>query len=130
MSHNDNLYVGCPVQYARQFISGKWQIGILWNLRNQGLRFNEIKKQLPDMPDKTLMQELIFFVEKKIIERNTYELPFQKTEYTLSAAGRSLIPVITAIVEWGYLHLQDERVTKEMGMTPLSAIDVIESNMR
>jgi len=129
MKHDDKLYIGCPVQYARQFIAGKWQIGILWNLRSQSLRFNEIKKQLPDISDKALVQELDFFVQKRIVERTTYEFPFQKTEYKLSPVGRSLIPVITSVVEWGYLHLQDERVTKEMSMTPLSAIQSIENNM-
>lgn len=129
MKHNDKLYVGCPVQYARQFIAGKWQMGILWNLRNQSLRFNELRRLLPDISDKTLVQELDFFVQNSLIERQTCEFPFPKTEYKLSPAGRSLIPVITSIVEWGYLHLQDERVTKEMSVTPLSIIQAIENNM-
>lgn len=129
MNPNDKLYLGCPVQYARQFISGKWQMGILWNLRSRNLRFNEIKKLLPDISDKALMQELDFFVQQKMIERNRYEFPFQKIEYRLSAKGQSLIPVITSIVEWGYLHLQDEQVTKEMCRTPRSAIEAIENNM-
>lgn len=129
MDSNNKLYTGCPVQYARQFIAGKWQMGILWNLRNRDLRFSEIKKQLPGIADKTLMQELDFFVREKIIKRQTYEFPSQKTEYALLPTGRSLIPVITSIVEWGYLHLQDERVTGEMSMTPLSAIQAIEDDM-
>lgn len=129
MKSTNKLYIGCPVQYSRQFLAGKWQMGILWNLRNQPLRFGEIKSQLPDISDKILMQELNFFVQKKIIMSNSYVFPSPKIEYALSNVGKSLIPIITSIVEWGYLNLQDERVDKEMNMTPLSAIQAIENDM-
>ena len=126
MSDTDRLYIGCPVQHVRQFIAGKWQIGILWNLRNQSMGFSEIKSKLPGLSDKILMQELDFFVRKKIIHRNAFEFPSAKTEYALSSIGKSLIPVINSIVEWGYLSLQDEQVSKEMSLTPVSAIEAIE----
>ncbi len=129
MNKNEDLFTGCPVQHARQFLAGKWQMGILWNLSKQTLRFSEIRNLLPEISDKALMQELDFFVEKKIIERNKSEFPSPKIEYVLSETGKSLIPVITAIVKWGYTHLQEERISKEMTMTPLPVIQEIESNM-
>ncbi|MDB5222435.1 MAG: helix-turn-helix transcriptional regulator [Chitinophagaceae bacterium] len=129
MSDTDRLYIGCPVQHARQFIAGKWQIGILWNLSNQSMGFSEIKSKLPGLSDKILMQELDFFVQKKIIHRNAFEFPSAKTEYALSSIGQSLIPVINSIVEWGYLFLQDEQVNKEMSLTPVSAIEAIENSV-
>ncbi len=129
MSNTDTLYTGCPVQHARQFIAGKWQMGILWNLKDQSLCFSALKSLLPGLSDKVLMQELDFFVEKQIINRNIVELPFSKTEYALSATGNSLIPVIRSIVEWGYLNLQDEQVTRGMNLTPLPAIEAIENSM-
>lgn len=129
MSDNDKLYLGCPIQHARQFLAGKWQMGILWNLKDKPLSFSEIKNLLPEISDKMLMQELNFFVEKKIIERNTLSFQSVRASYTLSAIGRSLIPIITSIVAWGYLHLQDERCTQDMDRTPLSVIDAIEKGM-
>lgn len=129
MNNTDELYIGCPVQHARQFIAGKWQMGILWNLRNQSMGFGEIKSKLPGLSDKILMQELDFFVQKKIIHRNPLEFPTVKTEYALSPMGKSLIPLINAIVEWGYLYLQDEQVSEEMSMTPFPAIEAIEDEM-
>ena len=129
MSDTDRLYIGCPVQHARQFIAGKWQMGILWNLSNQSMGFSEIKSKLPGLSDKILMQELDFFVQKKIIHRNTFEFQTAKTEYALSSIGRSLIPVINAIVEWGYSYLQYEQVSKEMSLTPVPVIEAIENGM-
>jgi DNA-binding HxlR family transcriptional regulator len=128
MSNADNLYTGCPVQHARQFIAGKWQMCILWNLKSQAMSFSALKAQLPGLSDKMLTQELDFFVEKNIIHRKAVE--FQaKTEYALSPIGLSLIPVINTIVEWGYCSLQDEQVTREMSMTPVPAIHDIENNL-
>lgn len=129
MPDTENLYTGCPVQHARQFISGKWQMGILWNLRETSMRFSDIKNKLPGISDKILMQELAFFVEKNIITQNQLETPVLKTVYALSDMGKSLITVINSIVQWGYLHLQDEQVNKEMNLTPVAAIQAIESDM-
>lgn len=128
-NHTDKLYKGCPVQYARQFLAGKWQMGILWSLKNQVLRFGEIKNQLPEISDKILMQELNFFVQKGIVGQNISEFPSPRTEYKLTPKGRSLILIITSVVEWGYVYLQDELVTGEMSMTPLHTIEEIEINM-
>src|SRR6478672_11886097 len=113
MSNSDGLYSGCPVQHARQFIAGKWQMGILWNLRNQSMGFSEIKRKLPGLSDKILMQELDFFVKKKIIDRNAFEFPTAKTEYALSPMGRSLIPVINSIVEWVIYAYKMNRLVKK-----------------
>jgi DNA-binding HxlR family transcriptional regulator len=129
MSNTDNLYTGCPVQHARQFLAGKWQMGILWNLKHEARCFSALKNLLPGISDKIIMQELDFFVSENIICRNTVDFPSPKTQYTLSPTGRSLIPVINAIVEWGYFHLQDQQVTKEMSMTPLPAIEAIENSL-
>jgi Predicted transcriptional regulators len=129
MSKTHSLYMGCPVQHARQFIGGKWQMGILWNLGKQSMSFSEIKCKLPGLSDKILTQELNFFIQKEIICRSTLEFPTPKTEYTLSHIGLSLIPVINSIVEWGFKYLQDEKVNNEMNATPLPAIEAIEKSI-
>ncbi|NCI47596.1 winged helix-turn-helix transcriptional regulator [Sediminibacterium soli] len=126
---SDNIYLGCPVQHTRQFIAGKWQMGILWSLRDQTLCFSAIKNQLPDISDKILTQELNFFLEKKIITRSASEFSSPKTEYTLAAIGETLIPVIASIVEWGYRNLQDERFNTAMNKTPLRTIQAIRNNI-
>lgn len=129
MNDTDRLYTGCPVQHARQFIAGKWQMGILWNLNNQSMGFSELKSKLPGLSDKILMEELDFFIQKKIIHRNVLKFPTARTEYALTSMGLSLIPVINSIVEWGYSSLQDEQVSKGMSLTPVPVIEAIENGM-
>src|SRR6476620_1621716 len=105
MNPNDpSFYTGCPVQHVRQFIAGKWQIGILWYLKDAAMGFNALQSLLPGISAKVLMQELDFFVQKGIVDRNTVDVPAPRTEYTLSPMGRSLVPVLNTIVEWGYAH--------------------------
>lgn len=125
MSHTNEQYLGCPVQFTRQFIAGKWQMGILWSIKDKPLRFNEIKKHLPDISDKSLTKELDFFIEKKIIKKTINETSLLYSEYCLTDLGHSLIPVVTAVVEWGYAHFQDEKINKEMNLTPVEVIQRI-----
>jgi DNA-binding HxlR family transcriptional regulator len=129
MISNDNHYTGCPVQQARQFIAGKWQMGIFWNLRSEARSFGALKSLLPGISDKILVEELDFFVERNIVRRNTVEFFPQKTDYSLTPVGMSLVPVIDAIVDWGYAHLQDEQVTPGMSFTPRPAIEAIEERI-
>lgn len=121
------LYAGCPVQHTLQYISGKWQIAILFNLKNKSLRFVELKKLLPGISEKVLTQELRFFERTGIIQREVFACIPSKVEYSLTAIGLTLIPVIERIIQWGYYHLREEKLTREMLSTPISVIQEIET---
>jgi DNA-binding HxlR family transcriptional regulator len=121
------LFAGCPVQHALQYLSGKWQIGILNALKNKPARFVEIKKLLPGISEKVLTQELRYFESKGIIQREVFACIPSKVEYSLTDAGLTLIPVIENIIQWGYYHLQEEKLTREMYSTPLPVIQEIEA---
>ena len=118
-------FKGCPVQYTMQFLAGKWQIAILWNLSKQPLRFGELKKHIAGITDKILMKELQFFVDKEIVYRKKFDEAPKRVDYSLSPFGRSLLPVINQIVEWGYAHLQDAKVSNDMYQTPFADIEQI-----
>ncbi len=125
----ENLYAGCPVQYALQFLSGKWQMGILWNLKEKALRFGELKNLLPGITEKMLAQELRYFEKQDIVQKQVYAAVPPKVEYSLKKKGQSLIPVIATIVEWGYLHLQSEKLQKDMFFTPASVMNDIDQKI-
>lgn len=119
------LYKGCPVQFTLQFLSGKWRIGILWNLREKPMRFGDLKRLLPGITDKVLMNELLHFTSKGILRKNEFEEFPPRTEYSLSTTGNSLLPIINQIVTWGYDHLQHEKINEKMFMTPCAVIEDI-----
>ncbi len=126
MSSKD-LYIGCPVQHSRRYLSGKWQIAILSNLKKQPARFVDLKNILPGISDKVLTQELRFFEETGIVKREIFNCIPAKVEYSLTTQGLTLIPVIDAIVKWGYYHLQEEKTNRAMLSTPVSVIKDIEA---
>lgn len=120
-------YTGCPVQHALQYLGGKWQMGILWNLRMEPLRFIEIKEKLPGLTEKVLTQNLKFFEGAGIVQKEVFASVPPRVEYRLTPAGQTLIPVIEKIVQWGYAHLQDEKVNEHMSATPYVAIEAIKA---
>lgn len=109
---------GCPVQHALQFIGGKWQMGILWQLRKGPLRFNTLKDALPGLSEKVLTENLKFFEEKGIVKKQSFLSVPPKVEYRLTADGHNLVPVVENIIRWGYAHLQEEKVKSDTLFTP------------
>ncbi len=92
----------CPVQHTQQFIGGKWRIGILWSMKDGCRRFGELKKDSLGISEKMLIQELRHLEKMKIVNRKAYPVIPPKVEYRLTERGKSLIPIIKNIVEWGY----------------------------
>ncbi|MBB2148249.1 winged helix-turn-helix transcriptional regulator [Pedobacter gandavensis] len=124
---SEALYVGCPVQHARQFLSGKWQIAIIWHLKTQPSRFVDLRNILPGISEKVLTQELRFFEESGIVQKEVFVCSPAKVEYRLTTQGLTLIPVIQHIIQWGYTNLQEEKAKRSMSSTPTSVIDELEA---
>ncbi len=120
-------YIGCPVQHALSFIGGKWQMGILWNLRKKPLRFGELRSKLPGLSEKVLAANLRFFETEGMVSKEVFAAVPPRVEYRLTAEGRHLVPVLEKIVKWGYAHLQEQTVSKKMHSTPQAIIAEIES---
>ncbi|MCX2453854.1 helix-turn-helix domain-containing protein [Pedobacter sp. PLR] len=124
---SEELYVGCPVQHARQFLSGKWQIAILWHLKAQPSRFVDLINILPGISEKVLTQELRFFEESGIVQKEIFFCTPVKVEYRLTTQGLTLIPVIQQIILWAYANLQEEKAKRSMSSTPASVINDLET---
>lgn len=105
LSHDD-LLKNCPVQHALKFIGGKWRIGILWSMKTGCHRFGELKRDVLGITEKMLIQELRHLENLGVISRTAYyEVP-PKVEYSLTERGKTLIPLIENIVEWGYSDMK------------------------
>ncbi|MFQ3575096.1 MAG: helix-turn-helix domain-containing protein [Cytophagales bacterium] len=98
---NGKIY-HCAMDVTMNFVGGKWKSVVLWYLRNQTMRFAELKKQIPDITEKMLSIQLKVLEKDGLIVRKVYgEKPPLKVEYTLSDFGQTLIPVLNAIAKWG-----------------------------
>jgi len=96
---------GGRVEAALAVIGGKWKGTILYRLHRDGvLRFNEIRRILPAVSQRTLTAQLRALEADGIIERTVYAEVPPRVEYRLSAYGQTLAPVLLALKVWGDGH--------------------------
>ena len=97
----------CPVAEALKFIGGKWTLQIIYELGENTRRFGELKRLIPDISEKMLIQELKKMVENDIVHRKAYpEIP-PKVEYSLTQRGQQILPILEKIERFGLELLQD-----------------------
>ncbi|UQS83100.1 winged helix-turn-helix transcriptional regulator [Bombilactobacillus thymidiniphilus] len=99
--------LGCPIQNTLQFISGKWKSVILYHLfDNAVLRFSELENKLPYVSKRMLAKQLSELENDDLIVKKVYPVVPPKTEYRLTDFGRTLMPVISAMEQWGNAYSQ------------------------
>jgi len=96
-----NCSPGCAVEGALSLIDGKWKGVVLYHLFEGTLRFNEIRRRLPGVTQRMLTNQLRELEADGLITRKVYAEVPPKVEYSLSARGRSIEPVIVALKAWG-----------------------------
>ena len=98
----DNKEYPCCTSVTMKFIGGKWKAVILHHLLDGAKRYNELKKSIPTITERTLSLQLKQLEEDHIVNRKVYtEKPPLMVEYTLTEFGKTLLPVLEAITNWG-----------------------------
>jgi DNA-binding HxlR family transcriptional regulator len=98
----------CPVEASIDVIGGKWKPLILWALRDGTLRFSQIEDALRGITQKMLTKQLRELEQDGMVSRKVYAQVPPKVEYSLTASGGSLIPVLDMLCAWGEEHLGDQ----------------------
>ena len=99
----------CPVAATLELIGGKYKALILWHLSEGTLRFSELKKAVNTATAKMLTQQLRELEANMLIHREVFPVIPPKVEYSLTELGKSLLPVLAAMRDWGadYLRSKD-----------------------
>lgn len=98
-------YENTGFHYTMSLISGKYKILVLYTLfRFEVIRYNELKRYLHIISDKTLSSTLKELEKDDLIVRTVYPQIPPKVEYTLSETGKSLIPILSKMCYWGENH--------------------------
>jgi DNA-binding HxlR family transcriptional regulator len=92
---------GCSVEAAISLIDGKWKCVILFHLQDGAVRFNELRRRLPDVTQRMLTNQLRELELDGLIDREVFAQVPPRVEYSLSERGRSLQPVLEALRRWG-----------------------------
>lgn len=91
----------CPLQATLSVIEGKYKLYIVFFLLGQTLRFSELQKLIPDATPKMLSQQLKALEAQGVVRRELYPMVPPKTEYSLTAQGETLAPIVQEMYKWG-----------------------------
>jgi DNA-binding HxlR family transcriptional regulator len=92
----------CPVVYTLSIVGGKWKWVILYKLFQNGIqRYGELKKNIPSITHKMLSQQLKELEAEDLIQRKEYQQIPPKVEYSLTAKGKTVIPILELMSDWG-----------------------------
>ena len=118
MNKTDN----CPVEAILDLIGGKYKALILWHLSDGQLRFSELRKVIKNSTPKMLTQQLRELEAHDLIHREVFPIIPPKVEYSLTELGRSLLPILVAMRDWGASYLKSKNLDANcfmMGQDPL-----------
>lgn len=106
--HKLEKEIMCPVEYGFEMFGGKWKSRIICVLSsNTFLRYNTIKKELGNITDAVLAAMLKELIKDELITRKQYnEIP-PRVEYSLSAKGKTVLPILQSICHWSRRQTKD-----------------------
>ncbi|TYB96593.1 helix-turn-helix transcriptional regulator [Micromonospora sp. WP24] len=108
----------CGIDAAMDVVSGKWKSLILWELDTYGSRrFGELRRGLPGVSEKMLIQHLREMEEDGLIHREVHREVPPRVEYSLTEHGRSLNEALRPLGEWG--SQRATRLAAESAGTPV-----------
>src|ERR1700750_2033598 len=109
----------CPVAAFQKLISGKYKLRIVWDLKDGPRRYGEIRTGLlrglggsAEIAPRVLSRELKALTESGLLDRKDFGVVPPKVEYRLTRKGKSFVPVIAAIRDWGHRHLTADAIAE------------------
>jgi len=106
-----NTEYQCSMELTLDLIGGKWKSLILWHLGEDTLRFSQLRKTLPQVTQKMLTQQLRELEDCGLVKRFIYTQIPPKVEYSLTEAGKSLLPILATLCQWGLNYVNESEVS-------------------
>ena len=111
MKHNEirnALYPDCPVRNVLSRVGDKWSMLVLFTLESQpSIRFKELQRSIPDISQKILTATLKMLEADGLINREVFPEVPPRVEYSLTEKGKSLLPLIDALLSWATDNMED-----------------------
>ncbi len=99
----------CTASLAMDFVGGKWKVVILYYLKDGEKRFSELRKEMLSVTEMTLSLQLKQLEKDGLISRKVYgKKPPVKVIYQLTDFGKTFVPVLEAINNWGHLIMDKQ----------------------
>jgi DNA-binding HxlR family transcriptional regulator len=104
-----NPVSGCPLTAAFAAIGGKWKLIIIYWLAESPRHFAGLRRELSDISQKVLTQQLRELMADGIVERKPQGPAPAPVTYSLTEYGRSLLPLVESVRLWGRGHIERQR---------------------
>lgn len=96
--------LNCGLDLIGEVLYGKWKIRLLWFIHVGYKRPSELQRKIPDASRRVLNIQLKELEEHELVTRKIYLVVPPKVEYSLTEFGKTVIPVIAALGQWGDEH--------------------------
>lgn len=96
----------CPVRKSLELIGGKWRLLILFQINERVIRYGELKRAIPGISEKVLIEELNFLVESKLVSKKAYPEVPPRVEYSLTELGLKTLPIADKLANFGLENLK------------------------
>jgi DNA-binding HxlR family transcriptional regulator len=94
----------CPVEAALDAMGGKWKPVILWHLSQRNHRFGALRRAIPRVTEKVLIEQLRQLESSGVVSRHVKETMPPVVTYSLTEHGKTLKKAITSLSDWGVHH--------------------------
>ena len=101
--------IRCPLEYGLELFGGKWKSRIICVLAaTETLRYSQLRKEMCNITDAVLSSTLKELMAAEIVARKSYDEIPPRVEYSLTAKGLSVVPILQSICQWsGAFYKQD-----------------------
>ena len=96
--------LNCGLDLIGEVLYGKWKIRLLWFINEGHKRPSELQRKIPDASRRVLNMQLNELEKHELVTRKIYPVVPPKVEYSLTEFGKTVIPVIAALGQWGEEH--------------------------
>ena len=106
----------CPVAATLELIGGKYKALILWHLAKNDLRFSQLREVITGATAKMLTQQLRELEANALVHREVFPVVPPKVVYSLTELGKSLMPILTAMRDWGSGYMRSKKIEPNCAM--------------
>jgi len=100
-NQNKATTMSCPVNFVMEKIGSYWKPIIIYRLMGGPMRYGELKRSIPEITEKMLIQHLKQLVADGLVHREAEPVIPPSVTYSLTTAGNELNEMMTAMVNWG-----------------------------
>lgn len=93
--------LNCGLDLTGEVLYGKWKMRLLWFINDGHQRPSELQRKIPDASRRVLNIQLKELEDHELVTKKIYAVVPPKVEYSLTEFGKSIIPVIAALGDWG-----------------------------